>query len=388
MFVAMKSRFGLFSRLISAQFPSPPPTLIAALQEAGLNRVFRHVPMIYAVAGLNTLIVMAVCADKGMRLAGYGWMAGVVILCFARMIYWIIQGRKGSSADRSPGLLRQMTLVANGGMLCLSGWTVWAILSGLIADEMLVPVSLTFGATCVAHCLIAERMAATGVLVVGIMPTALTLALTGDFQTRMLGLSMATIAVLMIRFVREQYDELVRGLALEQQIRENANRDALTGLANRRAMMEAIEAEAARSGSPQWGVALLDLDGFKHVNDGHGHHIGDQLLQEVGRRLSAGAAPGDLVGRLGGDEFIVLYRALAGEGDASRRADAILATLCGSARFGDLILPVSASLGNALCPDDSNSVSDLMIIADQRLYTMKRERGERRATALPAAKAA
>ena len=159
----MKSRFALFSRLLSAQFPSPPPTLIAALQEAGLKRVFRHAPMIYAVAALNTLILMAVCVDKGMPLAGYGWMGGLAALCFARMIYWIFQGRKDGGADRSPQLLRQMTWVSNGGMLCLSGWTVWAILSGWIADELLVPVSLTFGATCVAHCLIAERLAATGV---------------------------------------------------------------------------------------------------------------------------------------------------------------------------------------------------------------------------------
>jgi diguanylate cyclase len=337
-------------------------------------------PMIYAVAMLNMCIVIAVCINKGMSIWGYGWMFAVLLISAVRLVTWIRHAKAAQERPADPRLLKTLSIGAAGGISFLSAWTVWGISSGFLANEMLIPVSLVFGATCIAHCLVAVRVASTSVLVGGILPSAMVMLGSPDFQIRMLGLSMATIAILMIRFVREQYDQLVSSLLLEQQITDNANTDALTGLRNRRAIMEAIEAEeaACAAGGRSFAIALLDLDGFKAVNDTHGHHVGDQLLQEASLRLSAAVPTGDLVGRLGGDEFIILLRNFATAQEVAARAAALLTALCRPADIGTLVLPLSASLGYALYPSEGETAADLMIAADQALYTMKRGRAAAR----------
>ncbi|HJX78342.1 putative bifunctional diguanylate cyclase/phosphodiesterase [Glutamicibacter sp.] len=87
--------------------------------------------------------------------------------------------------------------------------------------------------------------------------------------------------------------------------------DALTGLANRAALIRALNAhrESLQRGEPAAVLFLLDLDSFKHINDTHGHNAGDTVLQEVARRLEANIRPGDFVARLGGDEFAILAHA-------------------------------------------------------------------------------
>ncbi len=370
----LKSRSGLFVRLLDDQFPLPPENVRAALQQAALARVLRHLPMIYAVAMLNMCIVIAVCINKGMAFWGYGWMFGVLAISAVRMVIWIRHAQLADQRPADPRLLKSLSVVCSVGISGLSAWTAWGVSSGFLADEMLIPVSLVFGATCISHCLIAARGAATIVLVAGILPPALALAGAQDFQMKMLGFSMATIAVLMVRFVREQYDQLVTSLVLEQQIRENANTDSLTGLYNRRAMMEAIDKEEKERGldGRPYAIALLDLDGFKAVNDTHGHHVGDSFLREVSTRLSAAAPSSDLVGRLGGDEFIVLMRGLASQDDAAARASAILSGFCRPALIDELPLPISSSLGIAAFPVDGQTAAGLMVKADQALYEMKR----------------
>jgi diguanylate cyclase (GGDEF)-like protein/PAS domain S-box-containing protein len=95
---------------------------------------------------------------------------------------------------------------------------------------------------------------------------------------------------------------------LQTELRERAETDGLTGLRNRAAMLTALQAALASSpsGSGLVGVLFCDLDGFKQVNDRHGHLVGDALLIEVGQRLLALTRPPQVVGRLGGDEFLLL----------------------------------------------------------------------------------
>ncbi len=159
-----------------------------------------------------------------------------------------------------------------------------------------------------------------------------------------------------------------------QTLHELASADSLTGLANRRAFKQAFDdALNAPAADTAFGIALIDLDGFKAVNDQLGHLAGDTLLQTVSARLKRHSKAGDLVARLGGDEFAVLFRGTTGEDDVSARSTALLLSLCTPTDIGGVRVPVSASLGYALCPKHGESVADLMQAADAALYAAKKE---------------
>jgi diguanylate cyclase (GGDEF)-like protein/PAS domain S-box-containing protein len=154
---------------------------------------------------------------------------------------------------------------------------------------------------------------------------------------------------------------------------ERAVRDPLTGLANRGLLEErlrAVLARDARSGDTT-GVLFLDLDGFKAVNDDHGHLVGDTVLRTVAARLVAGVRPSDTVARLGGDEFVVLVEAATEEGVAAlvhRLRDAVAAPMA----IGDLDLKVGVSVGVALSVGGMLEPATLVARADRAMYEDKR----------------
>eukprot|EP01041_Mallomonas_annulata_P031267 gene31267-biopygen23695 len=126
-----------------------------------------------------------------------------------------------------------------------------------------------------------------------------------------------------------------------------ANTDPLTGLSNRRGLQHALHAALAHC-SPQRLVALylMDLDGFKPVNDSHGHDVGDDLLVAVGQRLQANVRQHtDLVARLGGDEFIVMARDLATPEQAEELGGALLHAFEKPFRLSHLSLRVGLTIG-------------------------------------------
>ena len=150
--------------------------------------------------------------------------------------------------------------------------------------------------------------------------------------------------------------------------------DGLTGLANR----ARLAAHADQHDGEAMAVLLIDLDGFKQVNDSLGHAAGDRLLQEVARRISATLRPDDLAGRLGGDEFLVLLPggdATTAESTAARIRSAVEAPV----RLGDEVAGVGASVGYAVRPPGSaRSLDALTHEADVRMYAAKRDRHARR----------
>ena len=163
-----------------------------------------------------------------------------------------------------------------------------------------------------------------------------------------------------------------------EQAREcEARHDLLTGLPNRRALFEMLPQALARSDRNDNALVLffLDLDGFKEVNDSWGHEAGDQVLQEVARRLSEGRRKIDSVARLAGDEFTVVLEGLAIEGRASavEIAETLLASLCRPFQIGAGAVQISASIGIAFhLPGADVSADELLKIADSAMYEAKR----------------
>jgi diguanylate cyclase (GGDEF)-like protein len=166
--------------------------------------------------------------------------------------------------------------------------------------------------------------------------------------------------------------------AREDQIRFQATHDALTGLPNRAMfryrLSQAITAAKREKPSGAVGMIMMDVDRFKEVNDTLGHNFGDQLLIEIGRRLSHTAGAGDTVARLGGDEFAIQFVGV-GARSASDVAARIATAFDDPFVLGDVSIDVNASIGIALFPEHAADADTLMKRADIAMYDAKKSQG-------------
>lgn len=169
-------------------------------------------------------------------------------------------------------------------------------------------------------------------------------------------------------------------VAYERRLQRMAYRDPLTGLPNRRLLRERAQqalALARRSGGGV-GLLYLDLDGFKQVNDRLGHPVGDQVLEQVARRIASAVREADTAARIGGDEFAILLAKLDGEAGALQAAQRIQEALAPPLEVDGHSLTIAASIGIALFPTYASDFDQMLEQADLALY------GEARAKAVGA----
>jgi diguanylate cyclase (GGDEF)-like protein/PAS domain S-box-containing protein len=161
----------------------------------------------------------------------------------------------------------------------------------------------------------------------------------------------------------------------EEQVRQLAYYDPLTGLPNRRLLLERLDHALvqAKRFSRSLAVMFLDLDNFKKINDSLGHEAGDLLLKEVATRLAAGIRSGDTVARQGGDEFIIVLSEIADPHDASLVAEKVLSQLAGvPVSLAGQDISISTSIGIAVYPiAGTDSTLELMKKADSAMYDAK-----------------
>ncbi|MBP9780248.1 EAL domain-containing protein, partial [Candidatus Gracilibacteria bacterium] len=152
-----------------------------------------------------------------------------------------------------------------------------------------------------------------------------------------------------------------------------ANHDALTGLPNRNFFLERFKLAISHAQRSKKQIALmfLDLDNFKDINDTIGHDIGDELLKQVADRMKRCIRDEDMVARQGGDEFLVLLSDIENPDGAEIVAKKLNETLARPYEVGEHTLHISASIGIAIYPDDSNSIDELMKYADEAMYGIK-----------------
>ncbi len=161
----------------------------------------------------------------------------------------------------------------------------------------------------------------------------------------------------------------------EEEMRTRSITDELTGLPNRGALMPYVES-ALRSVSDiqtQAALFVLDLDGFKRINDTLGHNVGDELIKEIARRLRATMRENDFVARLGGDEFAVFVQ-LNNETQARHAGHKMHLALHCPIEVGGHVLNVDASIGAALYPDQGENAASLLRHAEVAMYQSKRLR--------------
>ena len=204
----------------------------------------------------------------------------------------------------------------------------------------------------------------------GLRATALTLLVVGQFVSLPpVAAALATVTVLtgMAR----------AGLTVVERLRAShrqAVTDDLTGLGNRRHLLDRLERrDRAATATAEVALLLIDLDGFKELNDTLGHHAGDEVLRQIGPRLQEALRDGDTLARLGGDEFAVVLDP-GDEAAASAAGLRLRAALERSFAVGGIRVHIDASIGIALFPEHARDALGLLQRADVAMYEAKRTR--------------
>ena len=189
-----------------------------------------------------------------------------------------------------------------------------------------------------------------------------------DIETVAIALAIATVLVGMARAGRTVIERL-------RDSQEQAMTDDLTGLGNRRHLVDTLHAAIESSGAngDELALLLIDLDGFKELNDTLGHHAGDEVLRQIGPRLKELLREDDTLARLGGDEFAVILQP-GDEVTASTAGLRLRAALEESFAVGGIQVHIDASIGIALFPDHAEDAMGLLQRADVAMYQAKRMR--------------
>jgi len=169
----------------------------------------------------------------------------------------------------------------------------------------------------------------------------------------------------------------IRHKELQRELRQLAVLDPLTGLCNRRGFADRLQRGMARAerASSRLALMVLDLDGFKGVNDAMGHQAGDEVIRQVAKRLLEAVRKTDTVCRIGGDEFAIILEGVSTRDDATRVAEAVVNCLGEPIAVAGRHARVGGSVGLCLFPDDGGSADHLLQLADSAMYRAKRSGG-------------
>jgi diguanylate cyclase (GGDEF)-like protein/PAS domain S-box-containing protein len=179
----------------------------------------------------------------------------------------------------------------------------------------------------------------------------------------------------LVRIVGSQIGQFMARKSAEQNLRFVASHDPLTGLFNRSIFNERLQQALAQAARFERTVALLfiDLDGFKLINDTLGHNAGDAMLAELATRLRATLREGDVIGRMGGDEFVVLVEEYTEATQVAEVAKKVLETVTRPMVLQGRECHVTASLGISTYPDDGRDAQTLLKNADTAMYLVKQQ---------------
>lgn len=337
------------------------------------KRVESQSPMMYLML-LATTPTAAWAAGADMHWGvKYGMPALLALLCVLGLIENRMSRRRHMSLRRARIIVSKSTSVSSWVAMLCSSWAVINWFGSPPENHASFAMILTMGSLATAYCLSAIRVAAILNLVIGVVPISALMLSSGAPSEIAAATSLILATAILIRFIIQGNALLVDLLQLQRQTRDLAETDPLTGLANRRALDAQIAELMRPSSEPQtFKLALLDLDGFKSVNDQYGHAFGDKLLCSVAERLRECIGEAGLVVRQGGDEFAVLLPPDSPL-SAAPIADRILISLVRPHVIEGVPIKVSASIGVAQWPDHGECIDSLFNCADRALYQVKAE---------------
>ena len=349
------------------------------LMRAQLDAFTKQIPLLYLILAINSTALAVGHYGMAPTPLVAGVPAILIVIIGIRAKVWLKRGDEIFDADRAAKQLRQTVVLGSVLAVAFLGWSLALMQYGHAVSHGQVYFYIGLTAVSCIFCLTHLRPAALAITTILVPSFTIAMFMTGDANYIGIGINLALVAVAMvyILFVQARdFKRLVHARIHSQSLSEEnmrmANIDSLTSLANRRQFFGRLEqavADAERSGAP-FVVGVIDLDGFKPVNDLYGHLTGDRLLVQAGERLKSFADADTFVARLGGDEF-GLIRFVATD-DAMEFGRKICDTLAITYALPGVDTVVSASMGLVVYQPHSEQTSEsLYESADYALYHAK-----------------
>lgn len=359
---------------------------------AQYEQLRQQIPWLYGLLIANS-VSLAITHHHSAPLVLTRWLPAILIAsAFLRLVMWLRAPHASAlsepQAERRIAHTQALAFVMATAFI---GWTIaldWYS-NGIGRDHVAVAVAVTM-LSCLLCLMHVPKVA--GLVAVSVVAPFFIYCLTlGSLSAVVVAANIALVAGVIVKVLSGSHRMFVDLIQSQQALDEErhqasrlsdenqllAHTDPLTGLPNRRhffARLDACLKKREPHGQAHFCVGVLDLDRFKPVNDTFGHAVGDRLLGEIGRRLSAHAADDLLIARLGGDEFGVL---IDGDGEiARRRVQALYEAVCAPVTIQDAVLRVGCSVGLASYPDAGRTAHALFDRSDYALYHAKsHERG-------------
>lgn len=352
------------------------------LINAQFHAFSRQVPLLYFILLINTGAVAYTHLRDSPR-----WLSIYIpsVLCsmgLARLLVWV--GRRGRHRDLTNREISQRLSAATWFTAAFGvGFTAWGLALYRYGDAYArVQIAFSMAITVIGciFCLVHLRRAALLLTVIVVIPFTIFFVRTGNSVLIAIALNMLlvtiAITVMMLTHYRD-FANLIQSRrklqALSDANSKLANQDALTGLPNRRSFLERLD-ELCREmahGCQTFAVGVIDLDGFKQVNDLYGHPTGDQVLEEVGKRLTGLQSPECTFARLGGDEFGLVVTGDTHVVSLKALGNMVSTVLEAPYRCAGASIRVAASLGIAQFPIAATTSQQLFECADHALYDAK-----------------
>lgn len=336
------------------------------------QQIHRQIPTLYA-AVISIIVGAGIAMTEAFPLI-YRIALPVVLvaLCLFRLRVWTRRQVALVTADAATRHLKVLFQFAVSICLVTSLWNL-AIYFGTQAPYRgSVPMFIVIAAICTACGLASLPRAAITVLIITIFPISTAMLFSNDQVLTTMAVGLIILVFLQSRLIVGQFAQSLNAILLQDRMRVLADTDSLTGLANRRAFLAAVETEISnRNRACAVTVAMIDLDDFKPINDLYGHHAGDEVLRITASRLQTLCIPYGFAARLGGDEFVLLLHKPMTAAALDRLATEILVDMRKPCSFDGQSAKMSACVGWAQWPRDGDTADDLIRAADRALYAAK-----------------
>lgn len=354
-------RFGFVTRLILGDLADAPDRV----RERMLATVPTS-PISLALYSVTLLIICGTTLYIARAQWAVVWFAVSVVAVLWRSLHPLVEKLRGR-----PQPLMSIMFSSGLAMASFGFGSVGALRSGN-ASLAIMALAGTMGVMAgIATRWAALPRPAIATMVLSIVPPTLELASRGGTDL-FAACALALAALSIITFTTRNRESLLASVIATEQLRRQAQTDHLTGLPNRVELLQRLEEACARlQDGGRLAVLYIDLDGFKAVNDTHGHAAGDEMLRDVASRLRTVLGPEQLVARMGGDEFVALLTD-ADPLTASGVADAIIAALSHERTGANgATMRVGCSIGISVAPDHGRTPETLLRQADAALYSAK-----------------